>query len=130
MNFFEAIISGFRNYVGVSGRAVRSQYWYWDLFVVIVLVPLGIIDETLYPGAQMGLFSYVNMIVVAALILPSIAIGVRRLHDIDQTGWWALLALTVVGAVVLLVLACQRGTQGPNRFGPDPMPALGMGAVR
>jgi len=130
MNFFEAISSGFRNYVNFSGRAVRSEYWYWHLFVIVVLVPLGVVDEMLNPGRQMGFISYVNMIACFGFILPTIAVEVRRLHDIDQPGWWVLLALTGVGTIVLIVWACQRGTQGPNRFGPDPMPALGLGTVR
>jgi uncharacterized membrane protein YhaH (DUF805 family) len=80
MNFFEAISSGFRHYVDFLGRAVRSQYWYWHLFVAIVLVPLGIVDQMLNPGAQMGLLSYVNMIVTFSLVLPTIAVGVLSLR--------------------------------------------------
>jgi uncharacterized membrane protein YhaH (DUF805 family) len=124
MTFFEAISSGFRNYVNFSDRAVRSEYWYWTLFVTIVVVVLGVIDQLLNPGAQMSAFSAVNAIISLALILPGIAVSVRRLHDIDRTGWWLLLGFTVIGAFVLIYWACQRGTPGPNRFGPDPMPAL------
>jgi len=123
MNLVEAVSSGFRNYVNFSGRAIRSEYWYWTLVVTIVVVVLGVIDERLYPGAQMGAFSYVNMIVTLALIVPGLAMSVRRLHDIDRTGWWLLLAFTVIGAFVLIYWACLRGTLGPNRFGPDPLPA-------
>jgi uncharacterized membrane protein YhaH (DUF805 family) len=130
MNFLEAISSGFRNYVDFSGRAVRSEYWYWYLFITIVLVPLCIIDQMLNPGTQMGLLSYVAMVATLGSVLPTIAVGVRRLYDIDQPGWWVLLLLTGAGAIVLIVWACQRGTLGANRFGPDPMPALGIGAVR
>jgi uncharacterized membrane protein YhaH (DUF805 family) len=123
MNFFEAISSGFRNYVNFSGRAVRSEYWYWTLFVTIVMVVLGVIDQSLNPGAGIGAFSIVNTIVSLALILPGIAVSVRRLHDIDRTGWWLLLSFTVIGVLVLIYWACLRGTLGQNRFGPDPMPA-------
>jgi uncharacterized membrane protein YhaH (DUF805 family) len=123
MNFLEAISSGFRNYVNFSGRAIRSEYWYWTLFVTIVVVVLGIIDQRLNPGAGLGAFSIVNTLVSLALILPGVAVSVRRLHDIDRTGWWLLLGFTVIGALVLIYWACQRGTLGPNRFGSDPMPA-------
>jgi len=123
MNLVEAVSSGFRNYVNFSGRAVRSEYWYWTLCVTIVVVVLGVIDERLYPGTQMGAFSYLNMIVTLALIVPGLAMSVRRLHDIDRTGWWLLLGFTVIGAFVLIYWACLRGTLGPNRFGPDPLPA-------
>jgi uncharacterized membrane protein YhaH (DUF805 family) len=130
MNFFEAISSGFRNYVNFSGRAIRSEYWYWTLFVTVLVGVLGVIDQRLNPGVGLGAFSIVNMLVSLALILPGVAVSVRRLHDIDRTGWWILLGFTVIGALVLIYWACQRGTPGPNRFGPDPMPALGMGSAR
>ena len=108
MNFFEAISSGFRNYVNFSGRAIRPEYWYWILFEIIVVVVFGVIDEMLYPGARMGAFSVVNMIVVLGLLLPSLAVSVRRLHDIDRTGWWLLLSSTIIGGLVLIYWACQR----------------------
>jgi uncharacterized membrane protein YhaH (DUF805 family) len=125
MNFVEAIQSGFRNYVNFSGRAVRSEYWYWTLFAAIVAIVFGAIDEWLYPGDQMGAFSVVDIIVSLALLLPGIAVSVRRLHDIDRTGWWLLLGFTIIGGLVLLYWACVRGTSGPNRFGPEPTPGIG-----
>jgi uncharacterized membrane protein YhaH (DUF805 family) len=130
MNLLEAIKSGFSNYVNFSGRAIRSEYWYWTLFVFVLVGVLGIIDEWLNPGLSMGAFSIFNGLVSLALFLPGLAVSVRRLHDIDRTGWWLLLSFTVIGIVLLIVWACQPGTPGPNRFGPDPMPALGAGSAR
>ena len=124
MNFLEAISSGFRNYVNFSGRAIRSEFWYWTLFVFVLVGVLGIIDQRLNPGVSMGAFSILNALVSLALFLPGLAVSIRRLHDIDRTGWWLLLGFTVIGAFVLIYWACQRGTPGPNRFGPDPMRAL------
>lgn len=118
MSVAEAISSCFRKYASFSGRAVRSEYWYWYLFAAIVLFVFGAIDRMLYPGPlEMGPFSYVNIAVVLALILPSLAVSVRRLHDIDRTGWWVLIGPTVIGTLVLLYWACLPGTPGPNRFG-------------
>jgi uncharacterized membrane protein YhaH (DUF805 family) len=118
MNFVEAISSCFRNYANFSGRAVRSEYWYWFLFVAIALIVFGAIDESLYPGPlNIGLFSYITMAVVLALILPSLAVWVRRLHDVDRTGWWVLIGATVIGTLVLIYWACLPGTSGSNRFG-------------
>ena len=57
--------------------------------------------------------------------LPSLALCVRRLHDIDRTGWWVLIAFTIIGAFLLIYWACVKGTTGPNRFGPDKLAALG-----
>ena len=118
MSFVEAISSCFRNYASFSGRAVRSEYWYWCLFAAIVLFVFGAIDRSLYPGPlAMGPFSYVNMAVGLALFLPSLAVSVRRLHDIDRTGWWILIGPTVIGTLVLIYWACLPGTSGSNRFG-------------
>jgi len=130
MNFFEAVSSGFHNYVNFSGRAVRSEYWYWTLFATVVVAVLGAIDQLLYPGARIGTFSIVDMIISLALVLPSIAVSVRRLHDIDRTGWWVLLGFTIIGVLLLIYWACQRGTVGQNRFGPDLIPALTTGPAR
>ena len=115
MNFSEAIQSGFNKYVTFTGRAARSEYWYWTLFTVILAIVSGIIDGV------MGL-EIVSTITSLAILLPSIAVGVRRLHDIDRTGWWLLLAFTVIGIILLIVWDCTKGTSGPNRFGPDPLP--------
>ncbi len=116
MNFVQAITSGFNNYVGFSGRAARSEYWYWTLFVIVASLVAGIIDALLGLG-------FIGAIVSLALFLPGIAVSIRRLHDIDRTGWWLLIAFTGIGLIVLVVFDCIKGTPGPNRFGPDPLGA-------
>ncbi len=119
MNFTEAVGSGFRNYVNFSTRAIRSEYWYWTLFVVLVSIVSGVIDWTIVPGAKVG---PVGAITSLALLLPGIAVSVRRLHDRDYSGWWVLLAFVpLVGWIILLVWFVMRGTVGDNRFGPDPL---------
>ena len=119
MNFTEAIASGFRNYVGFSGRAPRSEYWYWFLFAVLVNIAATIVDAILFSRADVG---PIGLIVGLALFLPGLAVGVRRLHDLDRSGWWILIVfIPIVGVIILLVWACMRGTLGPNRFGPDPL---------
>jgi uncharacterized membrane protein YhaH (DUF805 family) len=118
MQFQDAIRSGFRNYVGFSGRAPRSEFWYWQLFVVLVAVAASILDSGFLPESDVGPISAVTSLV---LLLPGIAMAIRRLHDIDRTGWWVLLALTLIGAILLIVWACFKGTDGSNRFGPDPL---------
>jgi uncharacterized membrane protein YhaH (DUF805 family) len=112
------VVEHLRNYANFSGRAVRPEYWYWYLFVAIVLIVFGAIDQSLYPAPlEMGPFSYVATAVVLALILPSLAVSVRRLHDIDRTGWWVLIAATAIGTLVLIYWACLPGTSDRNRFG-------------
>jgi uncharacterized membrane protein YhaH (DUF805 family) len=118
MNFTQAISSGFQNYVGFSARAARSEYWFWTLFTVLVSIAATLIDLALFRSFD---FSPLSTIVSLGLLLPSLAVGVRRLHDLDRTGWWLLLIITVIGSILLLVWFCMRGTAGPNRFGPDPL---------
>ena len=118
MTFGQAISSGFQNYVNFSGRASRSAYWYWTLFAVLMSIASKLLDVTLFPGLDT---SPINSLVGLALFLPGLAIAVRRLHDLDRTGWWLLIIFTVIGILVILIWFCMRGTAGPNRFGPDPL---------
>lgn len=117
MGFSQAIASGFQNYVNFSGRACRSEYWFWTLFAVLISIAANILDALATGGLA-------ALVVGLGLLLPGVAMGIRRLHDIDYSGWWILLVLTGIGAIVLLVFACLEGTIGPNRFGPDPLASL------
>ena len=117
MNFTQAVQSGFNKYVTFSGRAPRSEYWYWALFSFIVQIVANMLDMAMGMGLISGLLSL-------ALLLPSIAVGIRRLHDIDRTGWWLLIAFTGIGIILLIVWACIKGTDGPNLYGPDPLGAV------
>lgn len=112
MGFADAIKSGFNKYVTFEGRAARWEFWYWMLFAFIANIVAGIVDDVLGLGL-------VGLLVSLALLLPGIAVSVRRLHDIDRTGWWVLISLTIIGIVLLIVWNCTKGTTGPNRFGAD-----------
>jgi uncharacterized membrane protein YhaH (DUF805 family) len=119
MGFTEAISSGFRNYVSFAGRAARSEFWFWFLFTVLVSIAAGILDFVISGG---GRLSPISGLASLALFLPGLAVSVRRLHDTDRSGWWILLILIpLIGAIVLLIWYCTRGTPDPNRFGPDPL---------
>jgi uncharacterized membrane protein YhaH (DUF805 family) len=120
MDFVEAIKSGFRNYVTFKGRAARSEYWYWTLFVVLVTLAGEIADNAFFEGPSSGLFA---PLISLGLFLPGLAVSVRRLHDLDRTGWWLLLIFTIVGIILLLIWSCIKGTKGPNSFAPDPLEA-------
>lgn len=119
MSFTEAIASAFRKYANSSGRAPRSEYWFFWLFTFLLQAATSILDLVLFPAFTQ--VSPLTSLVGLAVLLPSIAVAIRRLHDIDRTGWWLLLAFTIIGIFVLLYWACVRGTPGPNRFGPDPL---------
>jgi len=119
MDFAQAVKTCLNKYADFSGRAQRSEYWYFFLFLVIVDIVASVLDSALF-----GDFSVLYLIVTLALIVPSIAAGVRRLHDTERSGWWLLIGtIPVIGAIVLIVFFCQRGTVGPNQFGPDPLQA-------
>ena len=92
MNFVDASKSGLRNYIGFSGRASRSEYWYFALFNIIVTGIGSITDIIVFPDTDI---SPINTIITFLLLLPSIAISFRRLHDIDRTAWWILLTFTL-----------------------------------
>jgi uncharacterized membrane protein YhaH (DUF805 family) len=115
MNFGDAIKSGFSNYVNFSDRAGRSEYWFWVLFTVICTVVTYILDFGIGLPVTHTLFGL-------ATVLPGLAVAVRRLHDTDRSGWWIFLFLIpLIGAIVLIVWFSTQGTDGENRFGPDPM---------
>jgi uncharacterized membrane protein YhaH (DUF805 family) len=118
MTFIQAIQSGFSNYVNFSSRAIRSEYWFWVLFAVIGEAVGSGLDYTIF-ATSTGLFYSVFAL---AVFLPSLAVAIRRLHDLDRSGWWILISLIpIVGGIVLIVWFCSPGTPGPNRFGPDPL---------
>ena len=118
MSFVDAIKSGFSNYVTFGGRAIRSEYWYWVLFVILAEIVTAIIDY--------GILGYqiTTSLFGLAVFLPGLAVSIRRLHDLDRTGWWIFIGLIpLIGAILLIVWYCGRGTVGANRFGPDLTPA-------
>jgi uncharacterized membrane protein YhaH (DUF805 family) len=118
MGFGQAISSGFSNYVNFSNRASRSEYWFWVLFVLIADVVAIAIDAAI--GMQI-----VSSLFGLAVLLPGLAVTVRRLHDLDRTGWWIFLGLIpLVGAIILIIWFCSKGTDGQNRFGADPLGGL------
>lgn len=121
MNMTEAVKSVLNNYATFDGRAARSEYWWWVLFTVIVSIVLGFIDSALF-GAQMGQgVGILGGIYALATLIPSLAVAVRRLHDMDKSGWWLLIAFVpLIGGLLLLYWFVQRGTVGPNPFGTDP----------
>jgi uncharacterized membrane protein YhaH (DUF805 family) len=114
MDFGTAVKTCLIKYANFSGRASRSEYWYFALFYLIVDLVAIVIDAAV---SGMHGFSPVSLIVSIALFLPSMAVLFRRLHDTDRSGWWSLIGLVpLVGGVVLIVFLCQRGTGAPNRF--------------
>ncbi|AOK90880.1 MULTISPECIES: DUF805 domain-containing protein [Paenibacillus] len=103
-----------QNYVGFQGRARRTEYWMFTLFNVIACLILYLVDLLL------GLPLVLTLIYSLAVLLPSLAVFVRRLHDTGKTGWWILIALVPFGGIVLLVFECLDSQPGDNKYGKNP----------
>ena len=104
-----------KKYAVFSGRARRAEYWYFLLFNLIVVIVLSIID------AAAGTNPLLTGIYTLAVLLPSIGVAIRRLHDTGRSGWWILIALIpLIGAIVLLVFYVQDSEGGVNVYGPNP----------
>lgn len=109
------MLEALTKYAEFNGRSRRQEYWLFFLFSILVNLAVNIIDAAFSTGI-------VSALVGLALIVPYIAVLVRRLHDTDRTGWWALLILLpVLGTLILLVFCLLKGTDGANRFGQDPL---------
>jgi len=102
------------NYANFNGRARRSEYWYFFLANFIASLVLGLVDSVIGIQILSGIYSL-------AVLIPSIAVAVRRLHDINKSGWFLLVVLIpIVGAIWLIIMLCTEGDKGQNQYGPDP----------
>ena len=146
VTFQNTIKLGFQHYFDFNGRSTRSEYWWWVLFVVITGIVLSLVDMTI------GTYNYqdgngiINGVFKIATLIPSLALGARRLHDINKSGWWLLMWLSflliipivillvmwvwlwfavflfvpmILATITLLVWATKQGDNGPNKYGPD-----------
>lgn len=114
LGFQESVVRCLRKYATFRGRATRAEYWWFSLFNTLLgMVVYAAVQHLMGTEAADGAASIVQL----ALFLPMLAVGVRRLHDIDFRGWWMLLGLTVVGIIPLIIFFCLPGKQAPNRFG-------------
>lgn len=145
MGFVEAVRTGFSKYVDFDGRARRSEYWWWALFQGLLLVVLQAIviitvfiafvpvltqvaaDGTLEPEAfratvwlPVAISWALLAIVQLGLLLPGLAVSVRRLHDTGRSGWWYWISAVPGGSIVLIVFAVQDSHPGPNEYGENP----------
>jgi uncharacterized membrane protein YhaH (DUF805 family) len=114
MTFGESIATCFKKYGEIKGRASRSEYWWFILFII-----LGSIATSFVHNIASGLFTL-------AIVVPSIAVATRRLHDTDRSGWWQLLGfIPLIGTIILIVWYVQEA-RDPNRFGSSAEPAASV----
>jgi len=108
MTFQESIKTCFSKYADFNGRALRSEYWWFALFIVLVSMGLGIISEIVS-----GLFSL-------AVLIPSLAAAARRLHDTNRSGWWQLIAfIPFIGWIIIIIFLAQEGNSDTNQYGAN-----------
>ena len=118
MDFFGAVRICFNKYVNFGGRASRSEFWLFVLFVVLGGLILGVIDGVV--GVEQGDPVSLGNAFGLLTLLPGLAVAVRRLHDTNRSGWWYLISFTIIGYIPLLYWWCVKGEEGENRFGLEP----------
>jgi uncharacterized membrane protein YhaH (DUF805 family) len=104
MNWFLAAL---KNYAGFNGRARRKEYWYFALFFFLFAILMEVFCLYLKSEALYAIF-------ILSMLIPSISVSVRRMHDVNKSGWYMLIP------IYNLILYCTNGTEGPNQYGSDP----------
>jgi uncharacterized membrane protein YhaH (DUF805 family) len=119
MSFPDSVKICFSKYADFNGRARRSEYWWWVLFTLLVGIVASIIDAILGTnnGSGSGLIQSVANL---ALLLPSLAVGARRLHDTDRSAWWLLLWFAICIGWIVLIIFFVQDSKGDNKYGPSP----------
>lgn len=111
----------FENYANFSGRARRSEYWYYFLANLIILIMAAVIDNVTGLNFEPLPYGVLYSLYALATFLPGLAVTVRRLHDVGKSGWFYFIVLIpIIGAFWLLYLLIKEGDQGTNSYGPDP----------
>lgn len=121
LSFVQAVKQVLNNYANFSGRARRSEYWYYALFSMIVAFIAQVLDLILGLNIEGIGYGYLYIICALALIVPSLSVSVRRLHDINKSGWnllWGL--IPIIGGILLIVWFCKDSIPETNKYGLSP----------
>lgn len=134
----------FKKYAEFTGRSRRKEYWMYVLLLIVVGIVIGVVERALGLAALIGPYGPITALFMLATLVPSLAVGVRRLHDTNRSGWWLLIGygpfivsmcltllgslslamivsvIALIGFIVLLVFMVLEGTRGPNQYGADP----------
>ena len=123
MNFLNAVKSYFVRWNDFKTRSSRSEYWWATLFSVLVSLASDLINVAIAstPSALSFIIAILVIIFLIFMMIAGIALAIRRLHDLDKSGWWYLLIFTIIGIIPLTIWFCFKGTEGENRFGENPL---------
>jgi len=121
MNWF---LMAMKKYADFSGRSRRSEYWYFVLFYFLIYIGLSIVDGIAGAYSAPAGIGVLGGLFAIAMLIPSLSVSVRRLHDTDRSGWWVLINLIpLIGAIIFLVFSVQDSTSGDNQYGANPKAA-------
>lgn len=126
MNFVQAVKSYFIRWNDFKGRSSRSEYWWATLFTYLVIILLQVVQVMLVQAESvLALLAMITILVfLLFLTIASFAVMVRRIHDVNRSGWWFLIYFTIIGIFVLLYWYVQKGDEADNRYGSDPLSGL------
>jgi uncharacterized membrane protein YhaH (DUF805 family) len=123
MSFQDAVRTCLGKYADFTGRARRSEYWWFVVFTAVVTTIASVVDAIV--GTKFGNFGLFQVLATLALLLPELAVGARRLHDVGRSGWMLLLLIIpVIGALILVVAFFIRDSEPDNDYGPSPKRAV------
>ena len=117
MDIQTSIKTCFSKYATFSGRASRSEFWLFQLFTFLGSIATLIIDVMILGFSLDDASSPTNLIFLLIVMIPSVAVGCRRLHDLNKSGWWQLLYLTIIGIILLIIWWTTQGENKKNKFG-------------
>lgn len=121
MGWYLAVI---KDYAVFDGRAGRSEYWMFFLINLLIAIALAVLDGVIGTLDMFAGIGLLGLLYALAVLLPSIGVAIRRLHDTGRSGWWLLVGfIPLVGGIILLVLLVLKGTDGDNAYGPPPRSA-------
>jgi len=117
VSFAQSWVLFFRNYANFSGRSSRSAYWFWFLWSVIITLFIEILRASI--GGELSPVDIIDLVWSLGILVPSFALAARRLHDVGRSGWWQLIALTIVGIIPLFIWFVSAGDSDTNKYGDN-----------
>lgn len=117
VSFAQSWVLFFRNYANFSGRSSRSAYWFWFLWTVIITLFIEILRASI--GGELSPVDIIDLVWSLGILVPSFALAARRLHDVGRSGWWQLIALTIVGIIPLFIWFVSAGDSDTNKYGDN-----------